>query len=65
MIKTILFAIAITQLIGGLSVLLFKYNISIRGIYWGSESFEVNIYQIIISILIILYIIYSEISRQP
>ncbi len=64
MINAVLFAIAITQIIGGISVIIFNHNISVRGMYWGLDSFEGNVIQIIFGIFIIIYIFYSEYKRK-
>jgi len=64
MINTILFGIAITQIIGGISVIFFDHNISVRGIHWGLNSFEGNIIQISLGVLIIGYVFYNEYKKK-
>ena len=64
MINTILFGVAIIQIIGGLSIIFFDYNINIRGIDWGMSSFEGNIIQVILGILIIGYVLFNENKRK-
>ena len=64
MINTILFGVAITQIIGGLSIIFFDYNINIRGIDWGMSSFEGNIIQVILGMLIIGYVLFNENKRK-
>jgi len=63
MIRTLLFLLAINLIIGSSSILFLDYEITFRGILWGSKLYEVNIFNIGFGIFLICLIQLSEYSK--